>query len=134
MVAAGLGRRWRAGACPICSGLLPLINPRIAGKPAPTERSSPSCDRCDGEEGIPDWYFEDGVIFLPEEIESGLCLRSRSLRRHFRQAHGDLITAEYWENLQKSLMAGQVPGIRTYPEDCDLIPGRSRPLPAGAGS
>lgn len=91
-------------------------------------------DRCDGEEGIPDWYFEDGVIFLPEEIESGLCLCSRSLRRHFRQAHGDLMTAEYWENLQKSLMAGQVPSIRTYPEDCDLIPGRSRPLPAGAGS
>ena len=29
-------------------------------------------DRCDGEEDIPGWFFEDGVVFLPEEIEVGL--------------------------------------------------------------
>jgi isocitrate dehydrogenase kinase/phosphatase len=78
-------------------------------------------DRSEGEEDIPDWYFEDGVIFLPEETESGLRIHSRSLRRRFRQAHGDLMGTDYWINLQKSLMAGQLPGIRTYPEDCDLV-------------
>lgn len=77
-------------------------------------------DRYDGEEGIPDWYFEDGVIFLPEEVESGLRIHRRPLRRRFREAHGELMTPEYWINLQKSLMAGQLPGIRTYPEHCDL--------------
>lgn len=85
-------------------------------------------DRVEGEEDIPDWYFEDGVIFLAEEIESGLCIRSRSLRRCFRQAHGDLLTPKYWEDLQQSLKAGQVPGIRTYPESCDLVAGPFAPL------
>ena len=40
-----------------------------------------NADRYDGEEDIPDWVFEDGVIFLPEEIESGLCIADRSLRQ-----------------------------------------------------
>ncbi len=78
-------------------------------------------DRCDGEEDIPDWYFEDGVIFLPEEVESGLRVPIRALRRRFRETHGDLMTTEYWIRLQESLLAGQVPGIRTYPESCDLV-------------
>ena len=27
-----------------------------------------NADRCEGEEDIPGWFFEDGVVFLPEEI------------------------------------------------------------------
>ena len=43
------------------------------------------------EEDVPEWFFEDGAIFLPEEIESGLRIRDRSLRRIFREMHGDLM-------------------------------------------
>jgi isocitrate dehydrogenase kinase/phosphatase len=76
--------------------------------------------RIDGEEDIPDWYFEDGVVFLPEEMEAGLRIPNRTLRRVFREVHGDLMTMAYWEQLQDDLRAGEVPGIRTYPESCEL--------------
>ena len=77
-------------------------------------------DRFDGEEDIPDWYFEDGVIFLPEEIEAGLCIRDREQRQMFREYHGDLLTAGYWENLQYELSQNQVPAIKVYPDTCRL--------------
>ncbi len=77
-------------------------------------------DRCDGEEDVPGWYFEDGVVFLPEEIESGLRVDDRQLRRAFRAAHRELLSVEYWEGLQQALRAGQVPGIHTFPESCHL--------------
>jgi isocitrate dehydrogenase kinase/phosphatase len=77
-------------------------------------------DRCDGEEDVPGWFFEDGVVFLPEEIDVGLRVADRSLRRAFRDAHGELLTVEYWERLQQELRAGEVPGIHTFPESCYL--------------
>ena len=77
-------------------------------------------DRIDGEEDIPDWYFEDGVVFLPEEIEAGLCIRSRDHRSLFRSIHGDLLTTGYWENLQTQLGQNQVPVIKVYPDTCRL--------------
>ncbi|MEM7221340.1 MAG: isocitrate dehydrogenase kinase/phosphatase AceK regulatory subunit [Pseudomonadota bacterium] len=77
-------------------------------------------DAEEGEEDIPDWYFEDGVIFLPEEIESGLRINERSLRRLFREVHGDLMTVGYWQTIQDDLAAGRVPRISIYPEACRL--------------
>ena len=77
-------------------------------------------DRCEGEEEIPGWFFEPGVVFLPEEIEAGLRVRNRTLRRAFRSAHADLMTVEYWEGLQQALRAGEVPGIHAFPESCHL--------------
>ena len=77
-------------------------------------------DRFDGEEDIPDWFFEDGVIFLPEEIDIGLNIDQRELRRAFREAHGDLLTTDYWERIQNALLAGKVPNIQVYPESCEL--------------
>lgn len=77
-------------------------------------------DRCDGEEEVPGWFFEPGVVFLPEEIEAGLRVRNRTLRRAFRDAHADLMSVDYWEELQQALRAGQVPGIHTFPEVCHL--------------
>ena len=74
----------------------------------------------EGEEDIPDWYFEDGVIFLPEEIESGLRINDRALRRLFREVHGDLMTVAYWQAIQDDLRAGRVPRISIYPEACRL--------------
>ena len=79
-----------------------------------------NADRFDGEEDIPDWYFEDGVIFLPEEIESGLCIREREHRQIFRELHGDLMTPTYWEKLQRELSLNQVPSIKVYPDTCKL--------------
>ncbi len=77
-------------------------------------------DRIDGEEDIPDWYFEDGVVFLPEEIEVGLCIDNREHRQLFRRIHGDLLTPRYWESLQRQLRADQVPLIKVYPDTCRL--------------
>ncbi|SVA78329.1 uncharacterized protein METZ01_LOCUS131183 [marine metagenome] len=70
----------------------------------------------EGEEEIPEWFFEDGVVFLPEEIESGLRIPSRSLRRLFREVHGDLLKVDYYENIQYELRVGKVPSVRVYPE------------------
>jgi len=79
-----------------------------------------NAERCDGEEDVPGWFFEDGIVFLPEEIEAGLRVANRALRRAFRAAHGELLTVAYWEALQRSLRDGQVPGIHTFPESCHL--------------
>lgn len=77
-------------------------------------------DRYDGEEDVPAWFFEPGVIFLPEEIEAGLRVRNRAQRLAFRAAHADLMTVEYWEGLQRALRSGEIPGIHTLPESCQL--------------
>ena len=77
-------------------------------------------DRCEGEEEVPGWFFEPGVIFLPEEIEAGLRVHNRTLRRAFRAAHADLMSTEYWEGLQQALRAGEVPGVHALPESCHL--------------
>jgi isocitrate dehydrogenase kinase/phosphatase len=77
-------------------------------------------DRCDGEEDVPSWFFESGVIFLPEEIEAGLRVRDRTLRRAFRAAHAELMSVDYWEGLQQALRAGEIPGVHTLPESSHL--------------
>jgi isocitrate dehydrogenase kinase/phosphatase len=77
-------------------------------------------DRFDGEEDVPSWFFEQGVVFLPEEIESGLRVDDRQLRRAFRGTHQELLTVDYWEHMQQTLRAGEVPGIVTFPESCLL--------------
>ena len=77
-------------------------------------------DRVDGEEDPPDWFFEDGVVFLPEEIEAGLMIPNRRLRRLFREVHGDLLTTAYWQRTQDDLRAGKVPSVRIYPKSREL--------------
>ena len=79
-----------------------------------------NADRFDGEDDVPDWFYEDGVIFLPEEIETGFRIHDRGLRRLFRDVHGDLLTTGYWERMQNDLERGQVPSIRLYPEQRKL--------------
>jgi isocitrate dehydrogenase kinase/phosphatase len=78
-------------------------------------------DRIDGEEDIPDWFFEDGVVFLPEEAEVGLRIQDRDVSRHFRNVHGDLLTTDYWEAVQRDLLAGLVPSISVYPDERRLL-------------
>jgi len=87
-------------------------------------------DRDDGDEDVPDWFFEDGHIFLPEELEVGLCLDSRPLRQMLRDMHGDLMTTAYWEDVQRQLAAGKVPRISTYLDARRLPRHGRRPEPA----
>lgn len=76
--------------------------------------------REDGEEDVPDWFFEDGIVFLPEELENGLQIRNRAARLYFRQANADLLDVGYWQNLQDKLKRGEVVGLSLYPERCKL--------------
>jgi len=78
--------------------------------------------RVDGEEDPPDWFFEDGIVFLPEEIEAGLMITDRRLRRLFREVHGDLLSVDYWRRIQNDLLAGKVPSARIYPKSRELSP------------
>ena len=72
--------------------------------------------RIDGEEDIPDWFFETGTVFLPEEMMVGLRIDDRELRRLFQTAHPELMTVDYWEGMQRALSEGKVPKVRAYPE------------------
>ncbi len=83
-----------------------------------------NADREAGEEDIPDWFFEEGPVFLPEELEAHLRLPDRGLRRLFREAHGELLTAEYWVRMQQLLAEGRVAKVRTYPRSAQLDRGR----------
>jgi isocitrate dehydrogenase kinase/phosphatase len=77
-------------------------------------------DREPGEEDVPSWYFEDGVIFLPEELEHGMQLKSSDARRCFREENFDLLGVEYWQDVQQKLQRGEVPGLRMYPDSARL--------------
>ncbi len=73
-------------------------------------------DREDGEEDIPDWYFEEGVVFLPEELLSGLCITQRHLSDLFARRHTDLLTTRYWTDIQEDMLVGKVPQVSVYPD------------------
>ena len=79
-----------------------------------------NADREPGEEAAPDWFFEDGVIFLPEELEHGMQLRSPHARRCFREENLDLLGVEYWRDVQQKLLRGEVPELRMYPASAKL--------------
>jgi isocitrate dehydrogenase kinase/phosphatase len=77
-------------------------------------------DREPGEEAVPAWFFEDGVIFLPEELEHGMQLESTYARRCFREENADLLGVEYWQEVQQKLLRGEVPALRMYPDSAKL--------------
>jgi isocitrate dehydrogenase kinase/phosphatase len=77
-------------------------------------------DREPGEESVPAWFFEDGVIFLPEELEYGMQLKSTHARRCFREENADLLGVEYWQEVQQKLLRGEVPALRMYPDSAKL--------------
>jgi isocitrate dehydrogenase kinase/phosphatase len=77
-------------------------------------------DREPGEDETPSWFFEDGVIFLPEELEHGMQFTSDLARRCFRQENADLLTVEYWLDVQSKLQRGEVPGLRMYADTTKL--------------
>ena len=68
-----------------------------------------------GEEDIPDWFFEEGTIFLPEEMMVGLRIDDRELRRAFQEYHPELMSVDYWTGMQRALADGKMPKVRSYP-------------------
>jgi len=79
-----------------------------------------NADREPGEEAVPEWVFEDGVIFLPEELEHGMQLKGSHARRCFREVNRDLLGVDYWLDIQRKLLRGEVPDLRMYPESTTL--------------
>ena len=77
-------------------------------------------DREPGEEAVPDWFFEDGVVFLPEELQHGMQLMSHLAHKCFREENPDLLEVEYWEQMQQKLLRGEVPELQMFPEGCKL--------------
>lgn len=77
-------------------------------------------DREPGEEAVPDWFFEEGIVFLPEELEHGMQLMNRHARRCFREENGDLLTVQYWQEVQQKLLSGDLPELQMYPDSCKL--------------
>jgi len=77
-------------------------------------------EREPGEEDVPGWFFEEGVIFLPEELEYGLQLKSDLAHRCFKKFNADLMTVAYWQQMQQRLQRGDVPELRMYPDDCKI--------------
>jgi isocitrate dehydrogenase kinase/phosphatase len=81
-------------------------------------------DREPGEEAVPEWVFENSVVFLPEELQHGMQLMNPYARRCFRNENADLLGVEYWETVQRRLLRGEVPELSMFPESCRL-PGES---------
>lgn len=77
-------------------------------------------DREPGEEAVPDWFFEDGVVFLPEELQHGMQIMNPHARRCFREENADLLGVEYWEGIQQRLLRGEIPELQMFPDSCRL--------------
>jgi isocitrate dehydrogenase kinase/phosphatase len=77
-------------------------------------------DREPGEENLPDWLFEDGVVFLPEELEYGMQLKNDYARRCFRKENCDLLSTHYWLEVQEKLQRDEVPELSMYPDGARL--------------
>ncbi|HTV95709.1 MAG TPA: isocitrate dehydrogenase kinase/phosphatase AceK regulatory subunit [Steroidobacteraceae bacterium] len=77
-------------------------------------------DREPGEESVPEWFFEEGVVFLPEELQHGMQLMNRHARRCFREENLELLGVEYWEHIQRRLLSGDVPELQMFPDSCKL--------------
>jgi len=69
----------------------------------------------DGMEGEPSFYVGPHDIF-PEEFLPFLGLQGR-IREFFLQAHGDLLGARWWREVQERVRAGEIVDIFPYRED-----------------
>lgn len=79
-----------------------------------------NADREPGEEAVPAWFFEEGVVFLPEELEHGMQFKSAFARRCFREENAELMGVDYWQDVQEKLLRGEVPELRMYPDGAKL--------------
>jgi isocitrate dehydrogenase kinase/phosphatase len=77
-------------------------------------------DREPGEESLPGWFFEDGVVFLPEELEYGMQLKNDFARQCFRRQNCDLLGVDYWLDVQRKLQRAEIPELSMYPDSARL--------------
>jgi isocitrate dehydrogenase kinase/phosphatase len=76
-------------------------------------RDMPRAHDCDEEFGAEPWFYVGSNDIFPEEFLTFLGLEGE-LRETFLQAHGDLLTADYWRKLQARHRAGEVMEIIPY--------------------
>lgn len=62
------------------------------------------------------WFYVGPSDVFPEEFEHFLGLRPPLLAA-FRQAHGELLTAQYWQQMQARLAGGEIVDIFPYRTD-----------------
>jgi isocitrate dehydrogenase kinase/phosphatase len=92
-------------------------------------------DREAGEEAPPDWFFESGTVFLPEELESGMQFRRRYARKCFCEINDELLTMDYWRQIQERLERGEIPELSMYPDSARVASDtRARPGSTAASS
>src|SRR6202023_1492518 len=72
-------------------------------------------DREPGEESLPGWFFEDGVVVLPEELEYAMQLKNYFARNCFRRENSDLLAVDYWLEVQSKLLRAEIPELSMYP-------------------
>jgi isocitrate dehydrogenase kinase/phosphatase len=60
------------------------------------------------------------VVFLPEELQHGMQLMNRYARRCFREENLDLLSVDYWQDVQQKLLRGEVPPLQMFPDSCKL--------------
>jgi isocitrate dehydrogenase kinase/phosphatase len=71
------------------------------------------------------WFFVDEHDVFPEEFLQFLGLPPE-LERVFLAAHGDLLTAAYWREIQQRLRAGEIVHIFPYEQERRLYPEQGR--------
>jgi isocitrate dehydrogenase kinase/phosphatase len=72
------------------------------------------------ESGAEPWFYVGENDIFPEEFLPFLGLQGR-LREVFLQAHGDLLGARYWREIQERLRTGEVVDIYPYREEQRLV-------------
>jgi len=83
-------------------------------------------DREPGEEDVPEWFFEDGTVFLPEELVHGMQMSNDLARRCFLRENADLLGVRYWQDVQRRLDRDEVPELQMYPDGSRLRPDGGR--------
>ena len=77
------------------------------------------------------WFFVDEHDVFPEEFLQFLGLPPE-LEQVFLAAHGDLLTAAYWREIQQRLRAGEIVHIFPYEQSRRLYPESRRAIPPEA--
>ena len=75
------------------------------------------------------WYYVDERDVFPQEFISFLSL-DKHLRELFTQVHGDLLQPEYWRDIRRRLLAGEVRLVVPYKRSGQPPASDSRRLPA----
>jgi isocitrate dehydrogenase kinase/phosphatase len=87
-------------------------------------RRLPQARRYEDEIASEPWFMVDENDVFPEEFASFLALPS-DLRQVFLQYHGDLLTPEFWQQIQAQIRSGWMSPILPYSDAQRLRPDRS---------